>query len=96
MKIFYQSKFIDRIIFLRLLKIQPILVKSEDHSPQSRRRLIWMNMPPTSLYVSKDLRNTKLQDCLIGKNREALSEKICTITTSSNSLRQGTFVYQLK
>jgi hypothetical protein len=58
-------------------------------SAQHRARLFWGNIPGLGKTVLPEV-NIKLDDCLIpGMERNAVVEKIRTVTTQPHSLRQG-------
>jgi hypothetical protein len=74
---------------------KPVLIDASWFSAQHRARLFWGNVPGLGKTVTPDV-NINLQDCLLpSMNRKALVEKIRTVTTSSNSLRQGKSDYMM-
>lgn len=68
------------------LKCQPNLLDAVYVSAQCRPRLFWGNLP--TLHSDLPLKPCNLQDCLM-HGRKALVKKIRTITTKTNSLKQG-------
>lgn len=76
----------------RFLQCEPAMLDSKYFSPQNRARYFWGNIP--GLYsplqphlVEQDITlDSVLTPCL---NRKAVVEKIRTVTTRSNSLKQG-------
>ncbi|XP_047226829.1 DNA (cytosine-5-)-methyltransferase 3 beta, duplicate a isoform X2 [Girardinichthys multiradiatus] len=79
----------DKNDICRFLECNPVLVDAVKVSPAHRARYFWgnipgMNRPPNT---SLDDRVT-LQDCL-ELGRVAKFDKVCTITTKPNSIRQG-------
>ncbi|KAK9515250.1 hypothetical protein VZT92_025911 [Zoarces viviparus] len=79
----------DKVNICRFLECNPVLVNAVKVSPAHRARCFWGNIPGMSRPITAS-QNDKLnlQDCLeIG--REARVSKVRTITTNSNSLRQG-------
>ncbi|KAL3064668.1 hypothetical protein OYC64_000832 [Pagothenia borchgrevinki] len=79
----------DKVNICRFLECNPVLVDAVKVSPAHRARYFWGNIPGMSRPIIAS-QNDKLilQDCLeIG--REARVTKVRTITTNSNSLRQG-------
>jgi len=67
----------------------PVLIDASWFSAQHRARLFWGNVPGQGKTVIPEV-DTKLQDCLLpNMNRRAMVEKIRTVTTNANSLRQG-------
>ncbi|PNF35204.1 hypothetical protein B7P43_G07646 [Cryptotermes secundus] len=72
----------------RYLGRNPTVFDAAWLSAQHRTRLFWGNIPGWGKKVAKC--NVKLDDCLIpGLNRIAAVDMIRTVTTNSNSLRQG-------
>ncbi|XP_011138454.1 uncharacterized protein LOC105182605 isoform X2 [Harpegnathos saltator] len=68
---------------------EPMVIDSADFSPQHRLRLYWHNLPHDP-YFPQSQRQVDVQDILTPNcNRYALVKKIRTVTTRSNSLRQG-------
>ncbi|XP_034091018.1 uncharacterized protein LOC117558748 isoform X2 [Gymnodraco acuticeps] len=79
----------DKVNICRFLECNPVLMDAVKVSPAHRARYFWGNIPGMSRPIIAS-QNDKLilQDCLeIG--REARVTKVRTITTNSNSLRQG-------
>ncbi|XP_053705782.1 uncharacterized protein LOC128749853 [Synchiropus splendidus] len=79
----------DKISICRFLECNPVLVDAVKVSPAHRARYFWGNIPGMNRPITAT-QNDKLnlQDCLEG-NRQARLEKVRTITTKSNSLKQG-------
>ncbi|XP_014478590.1 PREDICTED: uncharacterized protein LOC106746476 [Dinoponera quadriceps] len=68
---------------------EPMVVDSADFSPQHRLRLYWHNLPDNP-YFPQFQKQQDVQDILTPNcNRYALVKKIRTVTTRTNSLRQG-------
>lgn len=77
----------------RHLGQEPMVVDSADFSPQHRLRLYWHNLPDDP-YFPQFQKQQDVQDILTPNcNRYALVKKIRTVTTRTNSLRQGTFPF---
>ncbi|XP_041859964.1 DNA (cytosine-5-)-methyltransferase 3 beta, duplicate a isoform X2 [Melanotaenia boesemani] len=79
----------DKYDICRFLECNPVLIDAVKVSPAHRARYFWGNIPGMSrpIAISLDNRAT-LQDCLeVG--RMAKFDKVRTITTKSNSIRQG-------
>ncbi|KAK5864186.1 hypothetical protein PBY51_001146 [Eleginops maclovinus] len=79
----------DKSDICRFLESNPILIDAVKVSPAHRARYFWGNLPgmhrPLATAVDDKV---GLQDCLeVG--RMAMFEKVRTITTKSNSIRQG-------
>uniref|UniRef100_A0A8C6MG11 DNA (cytosine-5-)-methyltransferase n=1 Tax=Nothobranchius furzeri TaxID=105023 RepID=A0A8C6MG11_NOTFU len=79
----------DKSDICRFLECNPILIDAVKVSPAHRARYFWGNLPgmnrPLSSFIDDKV---NLQDCLeVG--RKAMFEKVRTITTKSNSIRQG-------
>ncbi|XP_048065488.1 DNA (cytosine-5-)-methyltransferase 3 beta, duplicate a isoform X3 [Megalobrama amblycephala] len=79
----------DKADICRFLECNPVMIDAVKVSPAHRARYFWGNLPgmnrplPTSLTDNVDL-----QDCLeVG--RTAMFNKVRTITTKSNSIKQG-------
>ncbi|KAK4871726.1 hypothetical protein RN001_015850 [Aquatica leii] len=68
------------------LQCEPVLKDAVSFSPQHRPRLFWGNLP--TLYVEVPFEKTHLQEFLMS-GRMAIVPKLKTVTTKSNSLRQG-------
>ncbi|XP_034551862.1 DNA (cytosine-5-)-methyltransferase 3 beta, duplicate a isoform X2 [Notolabrus celidotus] len=79
----------DKSDICRFLECNPILVDAIKVSPAHRARYFWGNLPGMNRPLSSSLDDkVRLQDCLeIG--RKAMFDKVRTITTKSNSIRQG-------
>jgi hypothetical protein len=72
----------------RFLACNPVIVDAARLTAQHRIRLFWGNIPGLRKEVTKCA--AKLADYLMpDMNRTAVVEKIRTVTTNSNSLRQG-------
>uniref|UniRef100_A0A667YQU1 DNA (cytosine-5-)-methyltransferase n=1 Tax=Myripristis murdjan TaxID=586833 RepID=A0A667YQU1_9TELE len=79
----------DKVNICRFLECNPVLVDAVKVSPAHRARYFWGNIPGMNRPITAS-QNDKLnlQDCLeIG--RQARFNKVRTITTNSNSLKQG-------
>lgn len=71
------------------MNTDPVLIDASWFSAQHRARLFWGNVPGLGKTVIPEV-DMKLQDCLLpNMNRRAMVEKIRTVTTNANSLRQG-------
>ncbi|XP_071329252.1 uncharacterized protein [Trachinotus anak] len=79
----------DKVNICRFLECNPVLVDAVKVSPAHRARYFWGNIPGMSrAIIASQSDKLNLQDCLeIG--REARVTKVRTITTNSNSLKQG-------
>jgi len=67
----------------------PVLIDASWFSVQHRAGLFWGNVPGLGKTVIPEV-DIKLQDCLLpNMNRRATFEKIRTVTTNANFLRQG-------
>ncbi|XP_029282589.1 LOW QUALITY PROTEIN: DNA (cytosine-5)-methyltransferase 3C-like [Cottoperca gobio] len=79
----------DKSDICRFLECNPILIDAVKVSPAHRARYFWGNLPGMNRPLATSLDDkVGLQDCLeIG--RLAKFEKVRTITTKSNSIRQG-------
>uniref|UniRef100_UPI0037E7674B DNA (cytosine-5-)-methyltransferase 3 beta, duplicate a n=1 Tax=Semicossyphus pulcher TaxID=241346 RepID=UPI0037E7674B len=79
----------DKTDICRFLECNPILIDAVKVSPAHRARYFWGNLPGMNRPLATSLDDkVKLQDCLeVG--REAKFDKVRTITTKSNSIRQG-------
>ncbi|XP_068598946.1 DNA (cytosine-5)-methyltransferase 3A-like [Brachionichthys hirsutus] len=73
----------------RFLECNPILIDAIKVSPAHRARYFWGNLPGMNRPLATSLDDkVTLQDCLeVG--RSAKFDKVRTITTKSNSIRQG-------
>ena len=71
------------------MNTDPVLIDASWFSVQHQARLFWDNVPGLGKTVIPEV-DIKLQDCLLpNMNRRAMVEKIRTVTTNVNSLRQG-------
>ncbi|XP_070695072.1 DNA (cytosine-5-)-methyltransferase 3 beta, duplicate a [Pempheris klunzingeri] len=79
----------DKSDICRFLECNPILIDAVKVSPAHRARYFWGNLPGMNRPLATSLDNkVSLQDCLeVG--RMAKFDKVRTITTKSNSIRQG-------
>ncbi|XP_026187808.1 uncharacterized protein LOC113145375 isoform X2 [Mastacembelus armatus] len=79
----------DKSDICRFLECNPILIDAVKVSPAHRARYFWGNLPGMNRSLATALDNKlALQDCLeVG--RLAKFDKVRTITTKSNSIRQG-------
>ncbi|KAM3617148.1 uncharacterized protein V6R79_002939 [Siganus canaliculatus] len=79
----------DKSDICRFLECNPILIDAIRVSPAHRARYFWGNVPGMSRPLASALDDkVSLQDCLeVG--RTAKFDKVRTITTKSNSIRQG-------
>ncbi|XP_068180312.1 DNA (cytosine-5-)-methyltransferase 3 beta, duplicate a [Antennarius striatus] len=79
----------DKSDICRFLECNPILIDAIKVSPAHRARYFWGNLPGMNRPLATSLDDkVSLQDCLeVGRN--AMFDKVRTITTKSNSLRQG-------
>ncbi|KAM6924485.1 DNA (cytosine-5-)-methyltransferase 3 beta, duplicate a [Xenentodon cancila] len=79
----------DKSDICRFLECNPVLIDAVKVSPAHRARYFWGNLPGMNrpLATSLDDKLT-LQDCLEA-GREAKFDKVRTITTKQNSIRQG-------
>ncbi|XP_056279145.1 DNA (cytosine-5-)-methyltransferase 3 beta, duplicate a isoform X2 [Pseudoliparis swirei] len=79
----------DKSDICRFLECNPILIDAVKVSPAHRARYFWGNLPGMNRPLTTSIDDkVGLQDCLEG-GRKALFEKVRTITTKSNSIRQG-------
>uniref|UniRef100_A0A8C7JI48 DNA (cytosine-5-)-methyltransferase n=1 Tax=Oncorhynchus kisutch TaxID=8019 RepID=A0A8C7JI48_ONCKI len=73
----------------RFLECNPILIDAVKVSPAHRARYFWGNLPGMNRPLATSLDDkVNLQDCL-EPGRTAKYNKVRTITTKSNSIRQG-------
>ncbi|XP_059189222.1 DNA (cytosine-5-)-methyltransferase 3 beta, duplicate a [Centropristis striata] len=81
----------DKSDICRFLECNPILIDAVKVSPAHRARYFWGNLPGMNRPLATSLDDkASLQTCLeVG--RTAMFDKVRTITTKSNSLRQGKF-----
>ncbi|KAF4072265.1 hypothetical protein AMELA_G00261170 [Ameiurus melas] len=79
----------DKADICRFLECNPILIDAVKVSPAHRARYFWGNLPGMNRPLSVSLNDkVELQDCLeVG--RVAQFNKVRTITTKSNSIKQG-------
>ncbi|XP_055024179.2 DNA (cytosine-5-)-methyltransferase 3 beta, duplicate a isoform X1 [Misgurnus anguillicaudatus] len=79
----------DKADICRFLECNPVMIDAVKVSPAHRARYFWGNLPGMSRPLAASLGdNTDLQNCLeIG--RTAMFSKVRTITTKSNSIKQG-------
>ncbi|XP_058246542.1 DNA (cytosine-5-)-methyltransferase 3 beta, duplicate a isoform X2 [Hemibagrus wyckioides] len=79
----------DKADICRFLECNPILIDAVKVSPAHRARYFWGNLPGMNRPVATSLSDkVDLQDCLeVG--RVAQFNKVRTITTKSNSIKQG-------
>ncbi|KAM3617476.1 uncharacterized protein V6R79_006695 [Siganus canaliculatus] len=79
----------DKVNICRFLECNPVLVDAVKVSPAHRARYFWGNIPGMSRpIIASQSDKLNLQDCLeIG--RKARVNKVRTITTNPNSLKQG-------
>uniref|UniRef100_A0A8C1KEZ5 DNA (cytosine-5-)-methyltransferase n=1 Tax=Cyprinus carpio TaxID=7962 RepID=A0A8C1KEZ5_CYPCA len=73
----------------RFLECNPVLVDAVKVSPANRARYFWGNIPGMNRCVTSQNDKLTLQECL-EPGRTAKYEKVRTITTRPNSLKQGT------
>uniref|UniRef100_A0A669CGH3 DNA (cytosine-5-)-methyltransferase n=1 Tax=Oreochromis niloticus TaxID=8128 RepID=A0A669CGH3_ORENI len=79
----------DKSDICRFLECNPILIDAVKVSPAHRARYFWGNLPGMNRPVATSLDDkVTLQDCL-ESGRQAKFDKVRTITTKSNSIRQG-------
>lgn len=79
----------DKADICRFLECNPVMVDAVKVSPAHRARYFWGNLPGMSRPLASSLSdNTELQDCL-ELGRTAMFSKVRTITTKSNSIKQG-------
>uniref|UniRef100_A0A8C1VZF4 DNA (cytosine-5-)-methyltransferase n=1 Tax=Cyprinus carpio TaxID=7962 RepID=A0A8C1VZF4_CYPCA len=72
----------------RFLECNPVLVNAVKVSPAHRARYFWGNIPGMNRCVTSQNDKLTLQECL-EPGRTAKYEKVRTITTRTNSLKQG-------
>ncbi|MCJ8734989.1 hypothetical protein PDJAM_G00241590 [Pangasius djambal] len=79
----------DKADICRFLECNPILIDAVKVSPAHRARYFWGNLPGMNRPLAVSLNDkVELQDCLeVG--RVAQFDKVRTITTKSNSIKQG-------
>ncbi|XP_071804547.1 DNA (cytosine-5)-methyltransferase 3A-like isoform X2 [Asterias amurensis] len=80
----------DKIDISRFLQCDPVVVDAKDVSPAHRARYFWGNLPGMNRpKVTTDNAHLHLQDCLEPNcNRQAQVDKVRTVTTKINSLKQ--------
>nr|AKE33283.1 DNA (cytosine-5-)-methyltransferase 3 beta transcript variant X2 [Paralichthys olivaceus] len=79
----------DKSDICRFLECNPILIDAVKVSPAHRARYFWGNLPGMNRPLATSLdHKVALQDCL-EMGRTAKFDKVRTITTKSNSIRQG-------
>uniref|UniRef100_A0A3Q0RZ54 DNA (cytosine-5-)-methyltransferase n=1 Tax=Amphilophus citrinellus TaxID=61819 RepID=A0A3Q0RZ54_AMPCI len=79
----------DKSDICRFLECNPILIDAVKVSPAHRARYFWGNLPGMNRPLATSLDDkVTLQGCLEA-GREAKFDKVRTITTKSNSIRQG-------
>uniref|UniRef100_A0A8C8DCH8 DNA (cytosine-5-)-methyltransferase n=1 Tax=Oncorhynchus tshawytscha TaxID=74940 RepID=A0A8C8DCH8_ONCTS len=79
----------DKTDICRFLECNPILIDAVKVSPAHRARYFWGNLPGMNRPLATSLDDkVNLQDCL-ELGRTAKYNKVRTITTKSNSIRQG-------
>ncbi|KAK7877914.1 hypothetical protein WMY93_031443 [Mugilogobius chulae] len=79
----------DKADICRFLECNPILIDAVKVSPAHRARYFWGNLPGMNRPLASSLGDkANLQDCL-EPGRVANFDKVRTITTKSNSLRQA-------
>ncbi|XP_062282462.1 DNA (cytosine-5-)-methyltransferase 3 beta, duplicate a [Scomber scombrus] len=79
----------DKSDICRFLECNPILIDAVKVSPAHRARYFWGNLPGMNRPLATSLDDkVALQDCL-ENGRTAKFDKVRTITTKSNSIRQG-------
>uniref|UniRef100_A0A4W5KB09 DNA (cytosine-5-)-methyltransferase n=1 Tax=Hucho hucho TaxID=62062 RepID=A0A4W5KB09_9TELE len=79
----------DKADICRFLECNPILIDAVKVSPAHRARYFWGNLPGMNRPLATSLDDkVNLQDCL-EPGRTAKYNKVRTITTKSNSIRQG-------
>ncbi|XP_068997095.1 uncharacterized protein [Embiotoca jacksoni] len=79
----------DKSDICRFLECNPILIDAVKVSPAHRARYFWGNLPGMNRPLATSLDDkVTLQDCL-ESGRQAKFDKVRTITTKSNSIRQG-------
>nr|AYE92132.1 DNA (cytosine-5-)-methyltransferase 7 [Gobiocypris rarus] len=79
----------DKADICRFLECNPVMIDAVKVSPAHRARYFWGNLPGMNRPLATSLTdNVNLQDCLeVG--RTAMFNKVRTITTKSNSIKQG-------
>nr|XP_032835806.1 DNA (cytosine-5)-methyltransferase 3A isoform X2 [Petromyzon marinus] len=76
----------DKRDISRFLECNPVMIDAKDVSAAHRARYFWGNLPGMNRPLGSDL--SELQDCL-EHGRTAKFSKVRTITTKSNSIKQG-------
>uniref|UniRef100_A0A671MUK1 DNA (cytosine-5-)-methyltransferase n=1 Tax=Sinocyclocheilus anshuiensis TaxID=1608454 RepID=A0A671MUK1_9TELE len=79
----------DKADICRFLECNPVMIDAVKVSPAHRARYFWGNLPGMNRPLATSLADkADLQDCLeVG--RTAMFNKVRTITTKSNSIKQG-------
>ncbi|XP_052419746.1 DNA (cytosine-5-)-methyltransferase 3 beta, duplicate a isoform X1 [Carassius gibelio] len=79
----------DKADICRFLECNPVMIDAVKVSPAHRARYFWGNLPGMNRPLATSLTDkVELQDCLeVG--RTAMFSKVRTITTKSNSIKQG-------
>uniref|UniRef100_A0A672L7E9 DNA (cytosine-5-)-methyltransferase n=1 Tax=Sinocyclocheilus grahami TaxID=75366 RepID=A0A672L7E9_SINGR len=79
----------DKADICRFLECNPVMIDAVKVSPAHRARYFWGNLPGMNRPLATSLTDkVELQDCLeVG--RTAMFNKVRTITTKSNSIKQG-------
>ncbi|XP_016397602.1 DNA (cytosine-5-)-methyltransferase 3 beta, duplicate a [Sinocyclocheilus rhinocerous] len=79
----------DKADICRFLECNPVMIDAVKVSPAHRARYFWGNLPGMNRPLVTSLTDkVELQDCLeVG--RTAMFNKVRTITTKSNSIKQG-------
>uniref|UniRef100_A0A673MK95 DNA (cytosine-5-)-methyltransferase n=1 Tax=Sinocyclocheilus rhinocerous TaxID=307959 RepID=A0A673MK95_9TELE len=79
----------DKADICRFLECNPVMIDAVKVSPAHRARYFWGNLPGMNRPLATSLTDkADLQDCLeVG--RTAMFNKVRTITTKSNSIKQG-------
>uniref|UniRef100_A0A672PI92 DNA (cytosine-5-)-methyltransferase n=1 Tax=Sinocyclocheilus grahami TaxID=75366 RepID=A0A672PI92_SINGR len=79
----------DKADICRFLECNPVMIDAVKVSPAHRARYFWGNVPGMNRPLATSLADkADLQDCLeVG--RTAMFNKVRTITTKSNSIKQG-------
>uniref|UniRef100_A0A8C2FFJ2 DNA (cytosine-5-)-methyltransferase n=1 Tax=Cyprinus carpio TaxID=7962 RepID=A0A8C2FFJ2_CYPCA len=79
----------DKADICRFLECNPVMIDAVKVSPAHRARYFWGNLPGMNRPLAASLADkADLQDCLeVG--RTAMFNKVRTITTKSNSIKQG-------
>lgn len=86
-KYFEKDLFAIHLFVFRFLQCEPKLLDAVAISPQKRPRLFWGNLPTLGGRMPVD-EDSILQNYLMS-NRTATVSKLNTVTTKTNSLKQG-------